>query len=46
MLINLIVGFVTLGVIGAIVFWLCFPGVRSSIEAPKHQVARWDREST
>ena len=44
MLINLIVGFVTLAAVGAVLIWRCFPGVRSSIEAPKHQVARWDRE--
>jgi hypothetical protein len=44
MLINLIVGFVTLGAVGAMVIWLCFPGVRASIEEPKHRVANWDRE--
>ena len=45
MLINLIVGSVTLAAIGAFVIWLCLPGLRSSIEAPKHPVAQWDRES-
>jgi hypothetical protein len=43
MLINLIVLGVTALVVVFVIAWLLAPGLRSSIETPKYDVANWDR---
>jgi hypothetical protein len=43
MLINLIVGAVTVLTAVTVLAWLLLPGMRRSIEEPKYKVAEWDR---
>jgi len=43
MLINLIVLTTTALVTAFVLVWLFVPGLRTSIEAPKYDVADWDR---
>jgi hypothetical protein len=45
MLINVIVLGVTLLALSLMVAWLLIPGLRASIEAPKYDVASWDRKT-
>jgi hypothetical protein len=42
MLINLIVGAITVLTAVFVVVWLLLPGLRRSIEEPKYKVAEWD----
>jgi hypothetical protein len=39
--VNLIVLAVTLLVAGFVLVWICFPPVRTWIEAPKYRVLEW-----
>ena len=41
MAVNLIVLAVTLLMAGFLVVWVCFPGLRRWIEAPKYRVLQW-----
>jgi hypothetical protein len=43
MLINLIVLSITVLAVASVAVWLIVPSLRKSIEAPKYDVARWDR---
>jgi hypothetical protein len=43
MLINLIVASITALAVGFVLLWLLLPSMRGPIEAPKYDVAEWDR---
>ena len=44
MLINILVVSITMIALVFVAIWSLFPGLRSSIEAPKYPLAHWDEE--
>jgi hypothetical protein len=45
MFINLLVLSITVIMVFFVILWLSFPQLRGSIEAPKYQIAEWDRDN-